>query len=190
MKKLLITTYLVLVCTISGFSQVSYGTYTMFPNKKLMGSYYKPQLGFGKVNDQYVLVLCYTDPEMYASFDEESVMLLKYADGTTVKLPISKQDKITKKYESIWDSMLKKYYHFYKTFTSFDLDQENIDRIVKNHDNIIKIRISFTNGDIKDWDIDQKYQPKLIKGLVESFNSVKSKDAVRKENIDNVEAGF
>ena len=86
--------------------------------------------------------------------------------------------------------MLKIHYHLYKTFTSFDLDQENVDRIVKNHDNIIKIRVSFTNGDIKDWDIDQKYQPKLIKGLVESFNKVKSEDAVRKENLDDVEAGF
>ena len=189
MKKFLITC-LILVCTVSVFAQVSYGPYTMFPNKKLVGSYYKPQLGFGKVNDQYMLVLCYTDPERYAPFNEESVMLLKYADGTTVKLPISKYDKISKKYESIWDSILKLHYHFYKTFTSFDLDQENIDRIVKNHDNIIKIRVSFTNGDIKDWDIDQKYQPKLIKGLVESFNKVKSEDAVRKENLDDVEAGF
>ena len=181
---------MMLFTTVSAFSQASYGTYTMFPNKKLAGSYYKPQLAFGKVNDQFLLVLYYTDPSTYATFDQESVMLLKFDDDSTVKLPISKSDEVTKKYETSWNSLLKCYNHFYETFTSFDLEQDVVDRIVKDQQNIKKIRVSFTNGDIKDWDIDLKYQPKLIKGLVESYNKVQSKDAVRKENIGDVESGF
>lgn len=172
------------------FAQASYGSYTMFPNKKLAGSYYKPQLAFGKVNDQYLLVLCYTDPSAYATFDDESVMLLKFEDDTTVKLPICQEDPVSKKYETSWNSLLKSYNHFYETFTSFVIDDVNVQRVVKNRDLIKKIRVSFTNGDIKDWDIDLKYQPKLIDGLIKSYNMVESKDAVRKENIGDVESGF
>lgn len=181
---------MMLLCTTGVFAQASYGSYTMFPNKKLAGSYYKPQLAFGKVNDKYMLVLYYTDPSNYASFDEESVMLLKFEDDSTVKLPISKADNVSKKYETSWNSLLKCYNHFYMTFTSFDLEPETVEKIVMKKLNIKKIRVSFTNGDIKDWDIDAKYQPKLINGLVESYTKVESKDAVRKENIDDVESGF
>ena len=56
--------------------------------------------------------------------------------------------------------------------------------------NIKKIRVSFTNGDIKDWDIDVKYQTKLIQGLNESYVIVESKDTVRKGNLNDVESGF
>jgi hypothetical protein len=182
--------FLLLVFAVSSYAQASYGSYTMFPNNKAWGSYYKPQLAFGKVNDQYLLVLCYTDPKAYASFDEESVMLLKFDDDSTVKLPISKSDEVMKKCESSWNSMKSRNTYYYKTFTSFDLDQNTIDKIVKQKMNIKKIRVSFTNGDIKDWDIDVKYQTKLIQGLNESYVIVESKDTVRKGNLNDVESGF
>lgn len=50
--------------------------------------------------------------------------------------------------------------------------------------------MSFTNGDIEDWDIDLKYQKKLTEGLSESYNIVETKDTDRKEKIKDVESGF
>lgn len=59
-----------------------------------------------------------------------------------------------------------------------------------NKEIIKKIRVSFTNGDIEDWDIDLKYQKKLTEGLSESYNIVETKDTDRKEKIKDVESGF
>jgi hypothetical protein len=62
--------------------------------------------------------------------------------------------------------------------------------VINKKQNIKKIRVLFTNGNVEDWDIDKKYQPKLIKGLIESYDVVNSVQEIRKEKINNVEAGF
>jgi len=189
MKKILVLLF-VFACSISCFAQASFGPYTMFPNKKLAGSSYKPQMAFGKVNDQYMLALLVVKPGAYASFNEESILLLKFEDETIAKLPRAKGIEVEKDYASSWNSLLKTYNHFYRTYTSFELDEKSLDRIVNKQQKIIKIRVSYTNGDVQDWDIDAKYQPKFIAGLLESYEKVESKDAVRKETINDVEAGF
>jgi len=188
MKKILLIVVLTLVSFMS-YGQVSYGSYTRFPNSKLFGLYYKPQLAFGKVNDEYLLVLCYTSPTSYASFDEESIMLLKLGDESTVKLSIF-DTEVIKDYETSWNSGTKQYNDFYKTYTLYTIDDTIVHKIVNDKEIIKKIRVSFTNGDIEDWDIDLKYQKKLTEGLSESYNIVETKDTDRKEKIKDVESGF
>ena len=188
MKRLLLS-FTMLFSMSFCFAQATYGTYTKFPDKGL-GTSYNPQLAFGKINDQYLLVLLYIDPTDYALFNEESVILLKFDDDSVAKLPISKLDDVTKDLETEWINIAKRYFYYYKTYTSYDIEQDVIDKIVKEKLNIKKIRVSFTNGDIKDWDINVKYKPKFIKGLVESYNVVVAEDADRKEKLKNVEDNF
>ena len=57
------------------YGQISVGSFTMFPNRKLWGVAYKPNIALGKINNQYLLVLRYVSPTTYASFDEESILL-------------------------------------------------------------------------------------------------------------------
>ena len=174
----------------TSYAQVSFGSYTMFPNNKLWGSAYKPQLAFGKQDDQYLLVLKCTSPTDYASFDGESLMLLRLGNDSLVRLQILSEEAVVKDYQTSWNSSLKRYDHFYCTYTCFVIDNKLVDLIVNNNEVIKKIRVSYTNGDVQDWDIDEKYQPKLTKGLKKSYEKVESQDAVRKEKISDVEAGF
>lgn len=188
MKKMLLILLFVLVSVMS-YGQVSIGSYTRFPNSKLFGLYYKPQLAFGKVDDIYLLALCYTSPTNYVSFDKESIMLLKFGDDSTAKLHIF-DENVVKDYETSWNSGTKQYNDFYRTYACFIIDDSIVQRIVNDKEVIKKIRVSFTNGDIEDWDIDTKYQKKLTEGLNESYNIVEKEDSVRKEKINDVESGF
>lgn len=189
MKKLLIS-FLLIFCATYCLAQKSFGPYTVFPNKKLLGLSYKPQLGVAKIDDIYCLVLNYTSPSDYASFDEESVLLLKFEDNTNVKLPLFLGHPIEKSYNNELNQLTKSIIHYYKTFTCFQIEEDVLARITQNKEKIIKIRVSFTNGVINDWDIDEKWQPKFIAGLIESYKKVEDADVSRKKNINNVEDGF
>ncbi|OYP53734.1 hypothetical protein [Segatella bryantii] len=181
---------MMLICFSTSFAQTSYGTFTVFPNKKIYGINFKPKLAFGKINANYVLVLKYSSKKAYAVFDEGSVMLLKFEDDSVLKLPINTFVEPQTDYKSEILEITNKVLEHYITYTLFDLDQEAIDRIINKKQNIKKIRVLFTNGNVEDWDIDKKYQPKLIKGLIESYDVVNSVQEIRKEKINNVEAGF
>ena len=182
MKKLL---FLIVITMMSFnlFAQTSTGGYVVFPDKKLMGLYYKPQLAFGRVNDSDIIVLLMTSPDDYASFDEDSRILIKFEDNSTVKLPICLEMDVEKDYETSWNSSLKKYSHFYQTYSCYNIDDETLKAIVEKGKKIIKIRVVRTNGDINDYDITEKYQPKLIEGLQNSYKQLNIIDKERKENI-------
>lgn len=181
MKRIILSLFMLISITLC-FAQIVHGPYTMFPKSKEPRTSYNPKLAFGKIDDQYLLILLYIDAVKYALFDQESVLLLKFVDDSIVKLPISKIDLIIKEQDNEWAP--------YRTYTSFNINQDVIDKIVTKKQNIKKIRVSFTNGDLQDWDIDLKYQPKLIQGLSESYAKVKVEYNIRKENMNNVEAGF
>ena len=181
---------LLFVCFLSNaYGQVSIGSYTMFPDSKLFGSAYKPQLSVGKVNDQYILSLRYVSPTTYASFDAESVLLIRLGDDSMVKLPFAKELDYEKKYENSYNKYTGTS-HFYITYSYYLIDADVLSRIVKDKEVIKKIRVSFTNGNVQDWEINEKYQQKLTEGLVDSYLYVESADAVRKEKMSNVESGF
>ena len=80
--------------------------------------------------------------------------------------------------------------HFYITYSCYSINESVLNLIVKDRAEIKKIRASFTNGDVEDWDISQSYQTKLTTGLIDSFKQVEISNAVRKEKINNVESGF
>ena len=189
MKKMLLILLFVLVSVMS-YGQVSIGSYTRFPNDKLFGLLWKPQLAFGKVNDVYLLALCYTSPTKYASFDNESILLLKFGDDSTVKLHLIDENTVKKDHETSWNAATKQYYDIYKTYACFIIDNSTVQRIVNDKEVIKKIRVLFTNGDIEDWDIDAKYQKKLTAGLNESYIIVEIEDSARKEKINDIESGF
>ncbi len=187
MKKILFLLILTLVISTSK-GQVSFGNYTTFPDSKLFGLAYKPQLAIGKLNDTYVLSLRYVSPEAYASFDEESVLLLKFNTDTTIKLPIVKEIDVVKKYENSYSKYGTS--HFYITYSVYFLDDDVLNFLIDENNAIKKIRASFTNGNVLDWEIKDNYQPKLTKGLITSYQQVETLNAKRKEKIDDVEAGF
>lgn len=188
MKKILcIVALLMLVLTSKG--QTSLGEFTTFPDKKLFGLAYKPQIAIGKLDNEYIICLRYVSPKSYASFDKESVLLLRLNNDSIIKLAIIPELEITKKY----DNSYNKYSgmsHFYITYSYYSINESVLNLIVKDRAEIKKIRASFTNGDVEDWDISQSYQTKLTKGLIDSFKQVEISNAVRKEKINNVESGF
>ncbi len=170
------------------YSQVCIGSFTHFPQKK--GKRYNPALAIAKVDSDYLLALRYVAPSSYANFDEESVLLIKFGDDKVFKLPINMSCGVQNEYDNEWLGTLRGgMAHYYKSFVYFNVDQVIIGKIL-DKENITKIRVSFTNGDLKDWDIDTKYQPVLTMGLYDSYNEVEKEYKIRKNNINNVEAGF
>lgn len=189
MKKVFLIFVLMLSVSIC-FGQASIGSLTRFPNNKLVGLSYKPQLGVGMIGEQYLLVLRYTDAHAYRQFDENSVLLLKLKDDTVINLPICKELPVSEFYSTEYLTALKRYADFYATMSSYPINEDVLFQIVANKNLIKKIRVSFTNGDVQDWDIDEKYQPKLVEGLTKSLKSAREQNAERKTKLDNVEEGF
>ena len=188
-KMQIILIFCIFACLFSNsYGQVSIGPYTMFPDSKFLGSAYKPQLSIGKIDNQYILSLRYVSPNTYASFDEESVLLLRLGNDSIIKLSFAKELDFEKKYENSY-SKYTGITHFYITYSYYWIDIDALNRIVKDKEVIKKIRASFTNGNFHDWEISDKYQVKLTERLIECFNSVESADSIRKEKMNNVESG-
>ena len=127
---------------------------------------------------------CSTQPifKNYATFDENSVLLIRLGNDSIVKLPIYiENDRIAvfKDY-GVFENV-----PYYQTITIFMVDDDVVKKIVEHGELIKKIRVSFTNGDFQDWDIDISYQQKLTKGLMNSYQQVVLENAIRKEKMDN-----
>ena len=187
MKKMLCVAVITLFFT-NIYGQVSLGSFTRFPDSKLFGIAYKPELAIGKLNDQYVISLSYTSPKTYASFDEKSILLMRLDNDSVIRLPLAKELDVSEKYDNI--NTQYGICHLYITYTYYYINDETLDVLVKSDATIKKIRVSFTNGDVEDWEIKDNYRAKLKKGLLKSFQQVESQDAIRKEKIDDVESGF
>ena len=55
-----------LITTVSAYSQVSYGGYTVFPDAKLYGYNFKPQISFAMVEDMLLFSVLVTSSGDYA----------------------------------------------------------------------------------------------------------------------------
>lgn len=181
--------FLVTILAMSSIqAQVSYGPYVSFPNNSFAYAATNPQLAFGKIDNSYLLVLKYVDDVAYRNFDQTSQLLLKFGNEI-VHVPMSKKDtNVAKKFDNKRIGNVTA--NYYITYTSFDIDEDVVKRIVEKKENISKIRVIFANGDLEDFEIKDKYQPKLIKGLVESYDDVSKKDSSRKQTMNNDESGF
>lgn len=189
MKRLFFV-FIMFVYITHSFAQTSVGSFVRFPNNKLFGRLYKPSLTFIKSEEKMDLILTYVRSDGYASFDENSQILFKFEDGSIEKLPTWKPFATKNSYDSMWQSVTKTYAHFYITNIGFDIDPEIINKIVKDNVKITKIRILFSNGDFKDWEISKSYQKKLIKGLTKSYNEALIENKTRKSLLDNSEKDF
>ena len=184
MRNLFLTIFFCL--SLVSFSQqtVSLGNFTKFPDDKALGSYYKPSLAFGQVGTTNVLSLKVVQPDMYARFDETSRILVKFEDDYVIKMPILYNSLgVTNKYDNMTSGI--SFYQFYTTYTSYELDEKFIDRIVNKEDKIKKIRIVFANGDAIDYEINKKYMKKLTTGLKESYYRVLAKQQQKQKTLND-----
>ncbi len=187
MKRLLIT-FLMFLSFNFVYSQVCLGTFASFPQKK--AKRYDPSLAIAKIGNDYLLALRYVEPSSYAQFDEESVLLIKFEDDKVLKLPFNKEHGVLNEHDEEWLGLIRGgLANYYISNVFFDVNNDFLGNLLDKK-NIIKIRVSFTNGDLKDWDIDAKYQPVLTKKLCESYSEVEKEYEIRKKNIENVESGF
>lgn len=160
-------------------AQVSVGGFTMFPDTKLVGRYYKPQLSFGSIDGENYLILLFTDPNDYKTFDADSRLLLKFEDESTVKLPIDINQGVEKDYDNAsTDFGLTR---FYMTYTCYPIEDDTINKIL-NGEKIIKIRIGLSNSDVLDYEITKKYQPELISGLAASYHVTQASNQQKAKN--------
>lgn len=179
MKRLLLFLTL-LALSVSSYSQVSFGQFVMFPDAKLAGSMWKPQIDFVRINELDVIGIRTCADDTYYSFDADSRVLLRFADSTVVKLPIIEELDIQKDFNTQWvgSSLIDQYV----TFSFYSIEEDTIYKIVVDKIPIVKIRLVFTNGDIRDYDIPKNYQKKLVDGLIFSRNQAFTTNKVRKSN--------
>lgn len=180
MKKQILIAVILAFISITSHAQISYGKFVMFPDAKLTGSMWKPQIDFMRLNEQDIIGIRTCASDTYHSFDSDSRVLLKFADSTTVKLPIIEEIEIQKDYKSTLVSSVV--FDNFITFSFYEIDDETVDKIVNARVPIIKIRLVFTNGNIKDYDIPTKYQAKLIEGLIFSRDNAIAQNQQRAAN--------
>lgn len=183
MKQLLFGLTLIL-CVLQINAQTSIGGFIMFPDSKMWGSAYKPQISFGIVEGKDYLLLAYCDPDRYASFDENSRLLLKFEDDTVCKLPFDVNIGVVKNYDnSVSGGHIAR---FFRTCTSYLVDKGSLERIMGGI-KIIKIRVVFANGEVEDFDIHSKYQEKLVIGLADSYSKAVIDNKQRIKNMTSDE---
>ena len=187
MKKLALIIIFTFAACIAAFAQQTIGSFVMLPNSKLKGSYYKPQMALTKIQNSYFITVRCTCSNTYESFDSESVVLLKFDDESVEKLHISPLVEVSKKYSNT--AIGSTIVDFYSTYSTYELSEECLKKII-NKQQIKKVRLSFTNGNVKDYDITPNYMEKMAEKLYESYLIVESTDTSRKSVIQDVETGF
>ena len=165
MKRILLLS-LIFNCFVS-FGQIAYGNYTMFPDNKFKGSSYKPQIAFGIIDETPVISLYMCFPDTYASFDENSRILVKFYDDSVTKLPIVPEIEVHKDYGVQFVSSIR--LDYYKTVALFVVTDEFLDKVLNVGMFITKIRVVRANETANDYEISKQYQETLIKGLRESY---------------------
>jgi hypothetical protein len=186
MRRLLMM-LLMVILAYNASAQTSIGSWVRFPNNALLGQSFKPQLAFAILDDEEMIALRMICPDNYATFDNESRLLIKFEDDSVTTLPIYFDVGVVKDYSTDYDSTLG-FIEFYITLTLYKLDSQTKEAIVEDGKKIKKIRVVETNGDINDYDINPNYQQKLIYGLQKSYKDVIAEQKQRQFNASD--AGF
>lgn len=185
MKKTIFIFSLLFTAVVTAWAVVSVGKFVQFPDGSLMGSAYKPNLYFctmesEKIGEITLLGLKMTRQTGYCKFDENSRILIRFADSTKITLHRAIEFPVNEKYTN---SYIQNYgiAHYYSTFTDYEIDDETIAKITTTP--ILKIRVVVNdNGEVFDYDIKPKYAQKLMQGLSESYKETKAENEKRKEN--------
>lgn len=181
-----------LICIVLMFkasvliAQFSVGKYVQFPDGGFTGSAYKPGLAIAQQKNDTVtknyVALHFTSSQDYADFDASSRLLIKFSDDSKSILPIYTHplatQYATRDFEYLGSAKL------YSTYSMYVIDSVTLSKILSDN-KIVKIRIVFTNGDIKDYFLDDFYQSKFIKKLKESYFEATGKNLVREKNMDD-----
>lgn len=186
MKRIFLS-LLFIITTLQSFAQYSVGSYVIFPDLKKWGINYKPRMAISKIGQSFYLNVCYKRTDHYEHFNSNSVLLLKFEDDSVDKLSIlGNASEVYNCSISDYDAHLTEYY---TTYTDYTLTDECLQKILDKK-RIKKIRIVFTNGNFKDYDITPKYMGKMADNLIKSYEEVMLQDTDRNSIMQNAETGF
>lgn len=179
MKRFITFIAFAILC-IQASAQVSVGGYTQFPDAGIIGALWKPQMTFARINEQNVVVVRSSGSTDYYSFDEDSRVLIRFADSTVVKLLFIPTINVEKDYDAHYSSGITT--QSFVTYSCYEVEDETIEKIVNEQTPIVKIRLAYANGTVRDYDIKKSYQKKFIQGLTNSYNKAVSDNAARQRN--------
>ena len=148
----------------------------------------KPQLAFAQTQTDgaavTTLLVQTVNTNNYNEFTEDSRVLIRFADGTAVRLNKLPGEAVKNKHtEKKGNATLT----FYRTTTEYEVKPEVIEKL-ENGVSIIKVRIVFKENDLKDYDIADGYQPKMAADLLKSYQEAELKN--RKANGDLADEDF
>ena len=169
----------------------SNGTGAKFPKGGLLGLY-NPSLSWsigqcsytdGTIIKKESLILVTNASDTYFSFDEESRILIRFTDDSVSTLYRDIEDEITNEYSSTWFN--NNLMHFYTSYVRMNLDNETRTKLLNPALGIKKIRIVFTNGNIRDFEITGKRVMKLSEEIRESYIEASQSNKIRTQNNDD-----
>ena len=149
----------------------------------------KPQLAFcqetkdGK--DVTTLLVKTVNVNQYNEFTDASRVLVRFADGTAIRLNKVAGSAVEKKKHT--EKKGNATISFYDTYTSYEVSPEVIEKLEAGIA-IIKVRIVFKENDSKDYDIVEGYQAKMAEDLLKSYQEAVLKN--RKVNGDTADDDF
>ena len=162
-----------------------------FPKAGLTGLY-NPALGWsiaqcnfsdGSSIKKESLILITTNPNDYSSFDSDSRILIRFTDQSVSTLHRDLKSKVERKYDNMY--MSNTLYKFYKSYVRFQLDSETREKLLNPSIGIVKIRIVFTNGNVKDYELTGKRVMKFPEELRESYMQASNANKQRLNNSDD-----
>ncbi len=175
MKKILFFLVAILTATMMNVNAAERGKFIHVDasvNKNL-----KPQLAFlqehkgGK--DVTTLLVKTVSANNFYEFTDASRVLVRFADGTAIRLPRVAGSDVQKNKFSKKNGNAT--IQFCETVTTYETTPEMISKLESNIA-IIKVRIVFKENDAKDYDIEAGYQAKMAADLLKSYQETAQKN--------------
>lgn len=149
----------------------------------------KPQIAFcqetkdgAEITTLYVKTV---DVNAYKEFNDASRVLVRFADGTAIRLNRVAGSNVEKKKHS--EKKGNATISFYETYTTYEVTPEVIEKLEAGIA-IIKVRIVFKENESKDYDIAEGYQAKMAADLLKSYQEAAQKN--KKANSDTSDDDF
>ena len=159
-----------------------------FPDEKGgLKNLWKPALCWNlydcKLSDQHFTYervrLLMVASDTYFRFDSDSRILIRFSDGHVSTLHRNTKFAVKQIYENT------SYGIFYKTLTDFDVDEETKRHLLNPEMGVVKIRVVFTNGNARDYDLPEKYQKKFTQHMIESYVTAMKMINIKHNNNDD-----
>ena len=149
----------------------------------------KPQLAFcmDRVNGEDVTTMLVKTVNVnnYNEFNDESRVLLRFADDAAIRLNKVAGSAVEKNKHS--EKKGNATISFYDTFTSYEVTPEVLEKLEAGI-GIVKVRIVFKANEHKDYEIAEGYQAKLAADLYKSYQEAALKN--KKAHSDTSDDDF